>query len=319
VPDKGLTGRIIHSLAGERDDLPKTLSRTEASAWVWSVHILLFVLTVLTTTAFGNGLVASFAAGRSFDEDIYLASILHLVHGDVSLWKGLIYSVPLLLILMAHEMGHYLTCRRLRVRATLPFFGPSPTLLGTVGAVIWIRSPIYSRKNLFDIGVSGPIAGFVTLLPFLVGGVFLSRVNPGAEPSISFGTPLLLRVIEMICFPGVAPQSIALHPMTIAAWAGLLATAMNLLPIGQLDGGHILYAIMGPRVHAVVSASAVSALAILGFVYKPWWIWALFMFLFRRHQLIYDELPIGRGRLLVGCGAGLLLILSFCIVPVNIR
>ncbi len=319
MPEKGLTGRIIHSITSEPHSFPESAFRTGIPIRVWFVHLALFFLTLLTTTAFGNGLVASFATGRSLDEDIYLASVLHLLHGELSMWKGLIYSIPLLLILLAHELGHYLTCRRLHVRATLPYFGPSPTLLGTIGAVIWIRSPIYSRRNLFDIGVWGPIAGFAVLLPFLIVGVLLSHVNPGPEASISFGTPLLLRLVEVIRFPHVAPQAIALHPMAIAAWAGLLATAMNLLPIGQLDGGHILYAMVGPKGHGVVSIVAVIVLAFLGAVYKPWWIWAILMFLFRRHQLIYDEAPLGRGRVAIGLGAAVLLLLSFCVVPVNIR
>ena len=319
MPEKGSTGRIIHSINSEPLPFAEPVLRIRTSVAVWFIHIGLFFLTLITTTAFGNALAASFAEGRSLDEDLYVTSILQLFHGNILAWKGLVYSIPLLLILFAHEMGHYLTCRRFRVRATLPFFGPSPTLLGTVGAVIWIRSPIYSRKSLFDIGVAGPIAGFAMLIPFLIAGVMLSHVSGHGQSAISFGTPLLLRVFEMARFPGISAQGIALHPLAIAAWAGLLATAMNLLPIGQLDGGHILYALFGPKTHGLVSLIAIAGLALLGIIYKPWWIWAALMFIFRRHQLVYDRTPLGRGRMAIACGAAVMLILSFCVVPVDVR
>ena len=131
---------------------------------------------------------------------------------------GLEFSVPLLLILVSHEFGHYLACQRWNVKASLPYFLPSPTLLGTLGAFIRIRSPIYSRKSLFDIGVSGPLAGFAVLTPLLIAGVLLSRVVPGigSRGDIVFGTPLLLRLVEWLRFPGITPADISLHPMARA-------------------------------------------------------------------------------------------------------
>jgi len=264
-------------------------------------------------------LVSSFRSGSPFNEETYFSAFVWLFHGKDFVWHGLIYSLPVLIVLLAHEFGHYFACRWWGVKSTLPFFAPSPTLLGTIGAFIWIRSPIYTRKGLFDIGVSGPIAGFLTLLPFLIAGVWLSHAgHVTLAGPLHYGTPLLLRLVEHLRFPGVAPGRIALHPMAMAAWAGLLATAMNLLPVGQLDGGHILYAVCGPRGHRAASLAIVLTLIAFGFFYKPWWIWAVLMFLLRRHPLIYDQEPLGKPRLVIAAGAILLLLLSFSVIPVRI-
>ncbi len=287
----------------------------------WWLHVLLFLLTLVTTTIFGFALAKSFAAGQPLSENFIAEGYLRFLRGDLGIWAGCAYSIPLLLILLAHEFGHYVTCRRWGVNATLPYFGPSPTLLGTVGAFIWIRSPIYNRKSLFDIGVWGPIAGFIVLVPFLVAGICLSRVARGvaAHGPFAFGTPVLFRMIEWLRFPGIAAGDISVHPMAMAAWAGLLATAINLLPVGQLDGGHILYAVLGERGHRIASALLVGVLALFGFFYWPWWIWAVAMFFFRRHPLIYDQEPLGKARVIIGGVALLLLIVSISIVPVEIH
>ena len=285
----------------------------------WWLHILLFALTLVTTTVFGFALKTSFLAAHPLSEEFLVEGYRSLFHGDWAVWTGLAYSVPLLLILLAHELGHYETCRRWNVDASLPYFGPAPTLLGTIGAFIRIRSPIYSRNSLFDIGVSGPLAGFAFLLPFLLLGVCMSHVVPGigSQGPFTFGTPLLLRLVERLRFPGVATADIALHPTAVAAWAGLLATAINLLPVGQLDGGHISYAVWGERGHRLVSWLLIAALAVAGFVYWPWWLWAVAMFFFRRHPLIYDTQPLGPGRRKLAGLALLLFIISMCIVPVR--
>lgn len=286
----------------------------------WWLHILLLFLTLLTTTAFGFALSQSFAAHAAFDvrwvEDAYV----RLFHGDPAVCSGFEFSIPLLAILVAHELGHYITCRIWRVDASLPFFLPSPALLGTFGAFILVRSPFYRRKALFDIGVSGPIAGFVVLLPFLVIGIAMSHVVPGigAHAPFVFGTPLLMRLVELAIFPRASASSFSLHPMAMAAWAGLLATALNLLPIGQLDGGHILYALIGERWHRIASTITVAVLFVLGFLYWPWWFWALLMFLFgRRHRLVYDSAQLSPLRVAIGYLALVLLVLSICIVPVR--
>ncbi len=333
VSEPGSTGRV-------KDTLADLHQRTSAPAADWHapsgkqvpgprvprgggrekpwLHALLFVVTLFTTTVFGFALAASFSLGRALNEDFIADGYMRLVHGG-NIWTGLVYSIPLLLILLAHELGHYATCRRWNVDASLPYFGPSPTLLGTVGAFIRIRSPIYSRRSLFDIGVSGPLAGFTLLLPFLLAGVLMSRVVPGvqAQGPFAFGTPLLLRAVEEMRFPGVSAADISLHPMAMAAWAGLLATAINLLPVGQLDGGHIAYAVLGARAHRILSLVLVGGLAVCGLVYWPWWLWAIVMFFFRRHPLIYDEESIGPRRRALAVAALLLLAVSLCIVPVR--
>ena len=287
----------------------------------WWLHLLLFVLTLLTTTSFGFALAQSYASGRPLDEETIVQGYAHLLHGGSGLQVGLVYSIPLLLILLAHEFGHYFACRRWGVEASLPYFGPSPTLLGTLGAIILMRSPIYSRKSLLDIGAGGPIAGFVVLTPFLIAGVWLSRVVPGiqARGPFAFGMPVLMRVLEWVRFPGVSPRDVCLHPMAVAAWGGLLATAMNLLPAGQLDGGHILYALAGARVHRIATRFFAGVLVLLGFLYWPWWIGALVVFLVRRHSLIYDQEPLGTPRMVAGIAALLLFVVSIAIVPLEIK
>ncbi len=164
-----------------------------------------------------------------------------------SLLNGLPFSLTLLAILLAHEMGHYWAARYYHVDATLPFFIPAPTLIGTFGAFIRIRSAILSKRILFDIGIAGPLAGFALLIWPLAIGMSLSKVVPGiaARGDLIFGTPLILRLFEWTLFPGVPAGDIYLNPVARAAWVGLLATALNLLPIGQLDGGHVLYAFFG--------------------------------------------------------------------------
>lgn len=287
----------------------------------WWLHILLLCLTLVTTTTFGFALSQSFAAGSVFDVAWLARAYTRLLHGDPALFSGFEFSLPLLAILIAHEAGHYMACRIWRVDASLPFFLPSPALLGTLGAFILVRSPFFRRKALFDIGVSGPVVGFVVLLPFLAGGIAMSHVTPGigTHAPFIFGTPILMRAVELAIFPHVPASSLALHPMAMAAWAGLLATALNLLPIGQLDGGHILYALFGERWHRAISTVTVATLFVLGFFYWPWWFWALLMYLFgRRHQLVYDQTRLSRGRAAIGAVAALLLVLSISVVPVRV-
>jgi membrane-associated protease RseP (regulator of RpoE activity) len=331
VSEPGLTGRIENDSSnshheprlwpGQLEYLPQTIAGF-AIARRWWLHGALFVLTLITTTVFGFAQVQSFRANRPLEIDWIVDGYMRLAHGDLSVLSGLNFSIPLMVILLAHEFGHYIACQRWRVDASLPYFLPSPTLFGTLGAFIRIRSPIYTRRSLFDIGVSGPLAGFVALMPFLVAGILMSRVVPGVgtRGSVVFGTPLLLHILQWLRFPGASRSDILLHPMAMAAWAGLLATAINLLPIGQLDGGHILYAALGRRLHRVLSTIFVAVLVSLGFAYWPWWIWAVLMFFFgRRHPLVYDETPLDGYRIVVSILALLLFLLSISIVPVYAR
>jgi membrane-associated protease RseP (regulator of RpoE activity) len=309
------TGKHPSERSWEQPVLPKTQASSR-----WWLHIALLCLTFLSTTVFGYALDRSFRVGSGLNDQFVAAGYRLLFRGDSQLLVGCTYAVPLILILLAHELGHYITCRRWGVSATLPFFGPSPTLLGTIGAFIWVKSPIYRIRSLFDIGISGPIAGFAIALPFLVAGVGFSRACPGGQASASFvfGTPWLLRLLESARFPGVHPSDICLHPVAMAAWAGLLATAINLLPVGQLDGGHIVYALFGKGIHTLFSWGVILGLAIGGLFYWPWWIWSVAMFFFRRHPLIFDSQPLGTRRRLVALLGLLLFVLSFSPIPVRV-
>jgi len=285
------------------------------------LHVLLFLITLLSTTVVGAGLAESFAANRpsSFDGDFY--GYVRMWHEPAFLLRGLPFSLTLLTILMAHEMGHYLTALYYRVDVSLPYFLPAPTLIGTMGAFIRIRSAIYSKRALFDIGIAGPLAGFAMLLGPLAVGLSLSRVAPGVvhQSDLIFGSPLLMRLFESIQFPGVRPEDIYLHPVARAAWVGLLATALNLLPIGQLDGGHILYAFVGERTRWL-SRLFVALLVALGLYFKTysWLVWAALLFFFAmRHPVIYDPHPIGRTRTWLALAALVILILSFTLSPVR--
>ena len=295
------------------------------------LHILLLVLTLGSTTAIGARLAENFARNRPA---VYLAEDLTAYRQLLSqphAWiAGLSYSLTLLIILLAHEMGHYLTCRRYGLDASLPYFMPFPSLIGTLGAFIRIRSPIYFRRQLFDVGIAGPLAGFAVLLPAAVFGIASSRVVPGiaAQGDLTFGTPLLFAILERLLLPGVRVGDISLHPAAQAAWVGVFATALNLLPIGQLDGGHILYAVFGDK-HRILSRLFVLALVPLGLLdyhdgkflvpgYWPWLVWAVILLFFgMRHPLIYDTTRLDRRRKILAFAAVALLLLCFMVAPIQ--
>ena len=285
-----------------------------------ALHVSLLGATLLTTTAVGSWLASGFRDNAPLTFDGFWNTLLRAPGEPSLLWSGLPFSLTLMCILLAHEMGHYLTCRRYGIDASLPYFLPFPSILGTLGAFIRIRSPIYTRRALFDIGVAGPLAGFITLLPAAVVGVALSRVAHGAalHGDWVFSTPLLLRGIEAILFPHVPASDIYLHPVARAAWAGLFATALNLIPIGQLDGGHILYAFFG-RWHKLLSRVFLIALVVMGRVADSWfwYVWAVLLLFALRHPVICDESELGPRRVKLGWIALLLLALSFTVVPVR--
>jgi hypothetical protein len=284
----------------------------------WSRHILLFVLTFFTTT-FAQAFMFLWATIGTdvnpflgFNSDVFLG--------------GLWYSLPLLTILSAHEFGHYFACRYHRVDATLPYFIPAPLpLTGTLGAVIRIREAFPSKKALFDIGVAGPIAGFVALIPFLIWGIFLSEVGPVPqdEATIYFGEPLMWKLAEWMRF-GVIPEGhdTFLHPMGFAAWWGMLATALNLLPFGQLDGGHIMYAALGRRA-AWVSGGTLLLVVLLNIGSASWAFFALmlvvmtFMFGFRHPRIHDEDLPLDPRRRAVAILAAVIFVVCFTPVPID--
>jgi membrane-associated protease RseP (regulator of RpoE activity) len=283
----------------------------------WALHGLLFVLTLSTTTLVGVVFADEFRSGRALE----LRDLLHVfqtLHDSPQLLiNGLAYSLTLMTILLAHELGHYFACQFYGIDASLPYFLPFPSPIGTLGAFIRIRSPIYTRRALFDVGVAGPVAGFLVLLPALAVGVALSK-HLHAEGDYSFGVPLIERIFELIRFPGIPSSDILLHPVARAAWVGTLATALNLLPIGQLDGGHILYAFAG-RWHKILSRIFVLALIPLGIFYSlSWIVWAvLLFFLALRHPVIYDITKLDRNRVILGLLALAIFLLTFTLAPIR--
>ena len=294
---------------------------------VWAEHIrtkwlylALAAVTFFTTTMYGAAAARCFNSGHSITLEAIWDSYALLLAGNLNIESGLLFSIPLFLILGAHEFGHYAACRRSYTDATLPYFLPSPFLLGTFGAFIRVRGPIYQRKVLFDIGVSGPIAGFLVLIPVLIAGIALSKPLPAAPDGsdILFGSPLLMRIAEQVRFPGIHPDQLLLHPTAQAAWGGLLATAINLLPVGQLDGGHIVYSLFGSA-HRKLSLTFLFLLLAMGYFSLSWVAWAVALFFLGvRHPLVYDDAPLDRQRKLVAAFALAILVLSFSLTPLRV-
>ena len=307
------------------------------------LHGLLLVATCFTTLVVGARLefnfqhnYPQFAAG---DGPFYFFPVRWALAHPSRLLDGIPFSAALLMILLSHEMGHYLFCRYYGVRATLPFFIPAPTLIGTLGAVIRIKAPIRSRRALFDIGVAGPIAGFVVAVATLAIAILFSKpVGHGIPPpELQLGYPPIfyyvqnvLRHIDPNSAVTVLPLSrVYLHPMAVAAWVGMYATALNLLPSGQLDGGHIVYALF-PRAHRVISWITVLALVALGakayhadHTNYSWWVWAglitVMNVLTIRHKQAPDHPAIPGSRWVLALFAAIMLTLTFTISPFQVK
>jgi membrane-associated protease RseP (regulator of RpoE activity) len=282
--------------------------------------VALFAATLLTTSVVGAGMQRDFDRNLPFSVENAIEGFFTIWNNPVALAAGLPFALTLLTILLAHEFGHYCAAVYYRVDASLPYFLPSP-VFGTFGAFIRVRSPIYSKRALFDIGIAGPLAGFIALIPALGIGIAFSKVIPGiaAQGSITFGTPALLWLAQQFVFPGVPAADIYLHPIARAAWVGLFATALNLLPIGQLDGGHIMYAIASRR-HRLLSFLFIAMLVPLSRYWPGWLLWACILFLLRKHHpVIYDTAPVGPGRLRLGILALAIFALSFTVAPVVSR
>lgn len=282
----------------------------------WGRHVLLFLITAATTTLLGIDHYLSFKSN--------FGTTPVAINARATL-EALVYSASILAILGAHEMGHYLACRRYYVDATLPFFLPFPSLSGTLGAVIRIREPFPSRTALFDIGVAGPIAGFLVLIPVLFLGMEMSNVVrvPSHMEGWSLGEPLLFKFASWIVFGRVADgYSVNMHPMVFAAWFGMLATAWNLLPFGQLDGGHLTYAVFG-KASRYASMITVAGAVAMTFVSYSWlamtiMMLAMLIFLGAGHPPVMDqEEPLAPGRRAVAVFAAVMFVLCFMPVPID--
>jgi len=298
-------------------------SRTRPRYWL---HGFLLLLTIFTTLIVGSRLQWEFLNGLPpfFDNNIFpLKWALQGRH----LLLGIPFSLTLMLILLAHEMGHYVYCVKYRVAATLPFFIPFPTLFGTFGAFIRIRSPLGSRAALFDIGIAGPIAGFAVALPVLIMSLGLSHVAPAgaAPPDIHFGYPVVFRFVQQVLVASGHAHEIAsvplsrlyLHPVAIAAWVGMFATSLNLLPGGQLDGGHIVFSI-SPRAHKTVSNLTILALIPMAvYFWAGWLLWAVLLRLSgTRHPAVPLWPEITRGRRALAIFAVIMLTLTLTPTPI---
>jgi membrane-associated protease RseP (regulator of RpoE activity) len=233
---------------------------------------------------------------------------------------GIPFAGTLLFILLTHEFGHFILSKIHRVPASLPLFIPGPPhFIGTFGAIIRMRGPILNRRALFDIGVAGPLAGFAVALVALIVGLFLSTVvDRTSTYGLQLGEPLLLKLMAWLIVGPLPPQAdVLLHPVAFAAWFGLFVTSLNLIPIGQLDGGHVAYALWGNR-QRTMAFVFIPLLIMLGFVGWPgWFIWAFMAGVFGlEHPPVVDpQVPLGRGRVLVGWLAFAVFVLTFAPVP----
>jgi membrane-associated protease RseP (regulator of RpoE activity) len=287
--------------------------------------LLLFVLTFLSATTLSPVMVLM---SRT---DVTTALEPFLTWGTISaVWRspellkmGLAFSIPALFILFCHEMGHYVACRIYGIPCTPPFFLPVPINFGTFGAFIRIKAPIYSKRQLFDVGIAGPIAGFVALVPVLLYGIARSRPvplssgGPGMlllQPGRCLAIELATRLFHGPLAPGM---TLNLHPTALAAWLGLFATALNLLPLGQLDGGHILYATIG-RAQRRFALPLWLALALLGYFWPGWLLWCVIVLVIGLyHPPVYDESePLDGKRRALAWIALLLFVLCFMPAPI---
>jgi len=313
--------RDIHrniDAGGEQDAITQTFDlaadddEIESSFFSkWGLPIGLFLLTVFTTLWAG--------AYQAYSGPVR-GPLNFLLAYPETLWRGIPFAGALLFILTTHELGHYLLSRIHRVPASLPLFIPGPPhFIGTFGAIIRMRGPIMNRCALFDIGVAGPLAGFIVAVAALVVGLALSTVvDRTATHGLQLGEPLLLQFISWLVIGPLPPQSdVVLHPIGFAAWFGLFVTSLNLLPIGQLDGGHVAYALWGGR-QRTMAFIFVPILIVLGFVGWPgWFLWAFMAGLWGLgHPPVMDPYaPLGRSRRIVGWITLAVFVLTFAPVP----
>ena len=239
------------------------------------------------------------------------------------IYYGLPFALTLMIILLTHELSHYFASKKHGVNATLPYFIPAPTIIGTFGAFIKMKSPIVTRKALIDIGASGPIAGFIVSVIAVLIGLHLSEIVPVAETkgALTLGDSILFSFLAQAVL-GVTPadSDILLNPVAFAGWIGLFVTSMNLIPVGQLDGGHIAFALLGEK-QTRLSFILVLVMSLLGvLLWEGWIIWAVLLLVLglRHPPVISWEVPLDRRRKLIGWIAFVIFILTFIPVPFKI-
>jgi len=297
--------------------------------------IALFLLTLCTCLAAGTQFAVAYANKQAASLDEFLRAFTLFYKDPAGLLVGLPFAATLLTILLAHELGHYFACRHHHIRSSYPFFIPFPSLIGTFGAFILMRSPIRTTRALFDVGASGPLVGFVFAVPALLYGVLHSSLVPAiarADPNqdtVIFGIPLLLRLFDALFHPSVDPHFLLLHPVGRAAWVGLFATSLNLLPTGQLDGGHILRSV-NPRIHQFFSWLVPAGLIALGYLttfrlpdgtshWSLWYIWAALLLGLRLLRIapIYDPVPLDPPRRFAAFLTLVVFLVCFMPVPIS--
>lgn len=268
------------------------------------INLVLFILTIFTTLL----------AGAIMEGVNPLKNPGGIIHG----WP---FSVTLMLILGFHEFGHYYFARKHNVNATLPYFIPAPTFIGTFGAFIKIKSPIYRKDALLQIGAAGPIAGFIVAVPALIIGLSLSQIVEisSADIGITLGDSILIKFLTVVIFPSLnSTQDVMLHPIAFAGWIGLLVTMLNLLPIGQLDGGHIAYAMLG-RKYDKVSKFTLLALIPMGLLSLNWIVWAILILVLMRttkHPPVNDiDVPLSDKNKKIGYICFAIFVLCFIPIP----
>ncbi len=331
----------FQTLSSPFDLINRQYSRPSAKEW--RLHGALFALTVLTTVVAGIMLASPdlktvdpplikpidylfYIPTAYFREVVELFNYAAINHEVI--WSGGIFSASLLAILFSHEMGHYLACRYYGVDATLPFFIPAPPLFlaGTFGAFIKIRSPIPTRRSLFDIGLAGPLAGFIVALPLSIIGVITLQAPLPASSGIWFNDPLLFKLIARTLNVRLDPNS-PLNPYYMASWIGLLVTSLNLMPVGQLDGGHGTFALFGAAAHRLIGKAALIVMALLAFL-GFWWhgspsgflyVVLLAVMLRVRHPQPTVVEPLGLKRIMVAIITLIVFALSFSPFPITIN
>jgi membrane-associated protease RseP (regulator of RpoE activity) len=267
-----------------------------------TIHIVLFLLT-LAATIFAGALQEG----------------VNPLETPQQIYKGLPFSFALMVILLAHELGHYWVARRHGMNVTLPYFIPAPSFIGTFGAFIKMRSPARDRKVLLDVGAAGPLVGVAFAIPFLILGLKLSEVSVvQGQVGMRLGSSILLHITSWVIF-GSLPEGtdIIIHPIGFAGWIGLLVTSLNLLPVGQLDGGQIAYALLGEK-HNILSKIVFIGLLALGvFGWPGWLLWSLLLFLmgFRHPPPLEAWVPLDRRRTVIGWLTIVVFGLTFIPVP----
>jgi membrane-associated protease RseP (regulator of RpoE activity) len=318
----------------EPESIPTELVGPEPAPWmparqlVWVpeprsrrsliVAIGLFTITAFSTLAAGAQFASAYAGNMSPGFDRFFADYFRPFAEPHLFLSGIPFAVTLMGILLAHELGHFFACRHYDIGATYPYFIPAPTLIGTLGAFIRIRSPIFNRRALFDMALAGPLVGFLIAVPALAIAILFSKVVPaGDTSSLVFGQPLIERLLEVVLRPGVPATHLLLHPVGRAAWVGLFATALNLLPAGQLDGGHILYAVASEQHRRISFAVAILLVPLAVKFWAGWLVWAVLLVAigFRHPPLIDRWEPLGRRRRILSGVALAIFILCFMPAP----